>query len=32
MWMAAPRKVRVVAGQVARLQERRRLQGQAETA
>lgn len=29
MWMAAPRKVRVVAGQVARLQERRRLQEQA---
>ena len=32
MWMAAPRKVRVVAGQVARLQEQRRLQRQAETA
>jgi len=32
MWMAAPRKVRVVAGQVARLQERRRLQRQAEMA
>ncbi len=32
MWMAAPRKVRVVAGQVARLREQRRLQGQAETA
>jgi MFS family permease len=33
MWMAAPRKVRVVAGQVARLQARRRqLQGEAETA
>ena len=32
MWMAAPRKVRVVAGQVARLKERRRLQRQAEMA
>ncbi len=32
MWMAAPRKVRVVAGQVARLQEKRRLQEQAGTA
>jgi MFS family permease len=32
MWMAAPRKVRVVAGQVARLQARRARHGQAETA
>jgi MFS family permease len=31
MWLAAPRKVRVVAGQVARLQARRRRQTQAET-
>lgn len=32
MWMAAPRRVRVVAGQVARLQEQRLRQGSAETA
>jgi MFS family permease len=32
MWLAAPRKVRVVAGQVARLQAQRRRQGEVETA
>jgi MFS family permease len=32
IWMAAPRKVRVVAGQIARLQEQRRLQKQQQAA
>lgn len=32
IWMTAPRKVRVVAGQVARLQEQRRLQKQPQAA
>jgi len=32
IWLAAPRKVRVVAGQVARLQAQRRSQGQEQTA